>query len=228
MTTDARGHTTWAGSEHPSRASLLAFGLSINDPINVANATARATKLTELATAGVTPSTSAPLFFFMADTGQLVQTTDGTTFAILVASTGPTAWVPALTASGGGVSLGSGSTATGVYSKTGEWVDAYFSIQFGTSGVTVGTGTYRISVPVTIHADLASVTDGTIPLGQVRLRDASTGTERIYEAITRSDDANTFELRAIDANDNSAVTNAAPWTWGISDRLRGVLHYRAA
>lgn len=83
MATDARGHTVPAATDAPKRADILALGLSINDPIVVANTTARAQALTDLAAESIVPSSASPLFFFRVDAGigrQLEYTTDGTTF----------------------------------------------------------------------------------------------------------------------------------------------------
>lgn len=83
MATDLRGHTVPAGNEAPARASLTALALSVRDPIPVANATARAQAITDLAAVGVTASTANPIFFFRGDAppgARLEETTDGTTF----------------------------------------------------------------------------------------------------------------------------------------------------
>lgn len=83
-TTDVRGHSVPLSTEHPSRSTwVLAPLLTVRDPIPVADTTARATKVTDLASAGITPSTSNPIFFFRADAGtglELEYTTDGSTW----------------------------------------------------------------------------------------------------------------------------------------------------
>jgi hypothetical protein len=72
---------------------------------------------------------------------------------ILLASelNAPMAWTsytPALTSSGTQPVLGTASVATGKYVQINKFVYGYFNIQFGTSGITAGTGTYFISLPV--------------------------------------------------------------------------------
>lgn len=85
-TTDARGHTVPTAAEQPSRkAWVLDPILSVNDPIEVANTTARAAKIVELAalTPPIVASAAAPLFFWRADApagAQLEVTTDGSVF----------------------------------------------------------------------------------------------------------------------------------------------------
>lgn len=86
MTTDVRGHTVPAANDHPSRAALIALALSVKDPIVVASASARATKVADLAAAGVTASAANPIFFWRQDAGaglELEATTDGVTFRTL-------------------------------------------------------------------------------------------------------------------------------------------------
>lgn len=92
MATDIRGHTVPTGTGHPARADVLNLGLSVRDPIPVANATARAALITNLASAGITPSTSNPVYTFRADAAaglQLEVTTDGTTWRTITASSSP-------------------------------------------------------------------------------------------------------------------------------------------
>lgn len=101
MATDARGHTTPAGDDAPKRSDVLDLSLSIRDPIPVANTTARAAKIVELAalTPAITPSSSNPILFFRADAGdglELEYTTDGSTFHTVPA----TPMVPSRTARG--------------------------------------------------------------------------------------------------------------------------------
>lgn len=80
---DARGHYNLGAA--PAFAQFQQLSLSINDPIGVANATARAMKLAELAalTPPIIPSAAAPLWFWRTDAApgfQLESTTDGVTF----------------------------------------------------------------------------------------------------------------------------------------------------
>jgi hypothetical protein len=83
MATDVREHTAPAGGEQPHRRAINDLSLSIKDPIPVANTTARAQKLVDLAGEGITPSAANPVFFFRADAGagrQLEFTINGTDF----------------------------------------------------------------------------------------------------------------------------------------------------
>lgn len=59
------------------------------------------------------------------------------------------AWTPALTASTTNPTLGSGSSAVGRYVQNGTTVIGWAHIAFGSSGTNAGSGTYRVSLPVT-------------------------------------------------------------------------------
>jgi hypothetical protein len=59
-----------------------------------------------------------------------------------------TSYTPALTSSGTQPVLGTGSVATGKYVQINKFVYGYFNLQFGTAGITAGTGNYFISLPV--------------------------------------------------------------------------------
>lgn len=72
-----------------------------------------------------------------------------------------TSWTPTLTATTTNPTLGTGGTVQeGYYMQLGKLVIAWYSIQFGTTGLNVGSGEYRLSLPV------AAVTTGTtVPMG---------------------------------------------------------------
>jgi hypothetical protein len=85
MTTDARGKTVPAATDHPARAAILNLSLSIRDAIPVASAAARTTALATLAALSPTivPSSSNPFYFDQADQPpglNLLRTTDGVAF----------------------------------------------------------------------------------------------------------------------------------------------------
>lgn len=114
MATDPRGHTVPAGDEPPARSAILDLSLSIRDPKPVANTTARAQHISDLAGAGITPSTSNPVFVFRADApagAQLEYTTDasGTTWHTVPATPLTAMRMAAGTASG---SMASQATIT--------------------------------------------------------------------------------------------------------------------
>jgi hypothetical protein len=83
-----------------------------------------------------------------------------------IARYGSTAsWTPALTGSAGNPTLGSGSTQSGLYRRSGRIIDfATAFIAFGSSGTAVGSGDYRFSLPVTASAAMVGQPIGTIYL----------------------------------------------------------------
>lgn len=78
MASNARRHIVPAPGEPPRRRAFDDLSLSINDVIPVANATARAQLVADLAAAGAPVSTTRPLYVHRADTGVTERTTNGT------------------------------------------------------------------------------------------------------------------------------------------------------
>lgn len=141
----------------------------------------------------------------------------------LVTQTG-NAWntyTPTLTASSSNPTLGTGNAVAGEwrYVDNGDWVMAQGKIVFGTSGVAVGSGTYRVSLPVTagtINASGSSLDCA----GQARLLDSSSGNTIIGEFHVADGLAyGTIEFTNLTAGAASSATNALPWTWAASDEI---------
>jgi hypothetical protein len=133
-------------------------------------------------------------------------------------------WTPALTASTTNPTLGSGSTATGRYTRINKLVVATFTIVFGSSP-NAGSGTYRISLPITAQGtqQYYENTEGTM-----LIRDNSTQFQ--YQATFYNNTTTTIEM-AYSATYGGAlvnVSNANPWTWAASDSLSGLIIYEAA
>lgn len=147
MATDARGHTVPAAADHPQRQNLLDMALSVNDPVMVADTTARTSVASALA---ASISASRPLIVYRADAARYESTIDGTNWLVVASATDWTAWVPAITASTTNPTLGTGSSVGGNYQylQTLKTVIATANVTFGTSGVAVGSGRYAISLPV--------------------------------------------------------------------------------
>lgn len=62
---------------------------------------------------------------------------------------GWTTYTPALTSTGTTPNLGTNGTTRGVYAQIGKIVHANINVKFGSTSASVGTGNYRISLPVT-------------------------------------------------------------------------------
>jgi hypothetical protein len=60
-----------------------------------------------------------------------------------------TSYTPVLTASVTNPTLGTGSAQVGSYARIQNLIIYRFFIRFGTSGISVGSGSYRVSLPVT-------------------------------------------------------------------------------
>jgi hypothetical protein len=132
-----------------------------------------------------------------------------------------TAWTPALTASSSNPTLGSGSNAQGRYFKTGKFVHAYGSINFGSSGVAAGSGVYWISTPVTMRT---SVNADMNQIGMAYLFDSSASALRVVNLRYTT----TTTVTMLNISTNADVTNAVPWTWAASDALIFQMTFEAA
>lgn len=132
---------------------------------------------------------------------------------------GPATYIPALTGTTTNPTLGVASTATGSYSRQLRRVDGEARITFGTSGVSAGSGSYRISLPIsadaTYHAASGVFGVGS-PLGIGQLKDASGSTSTFRNCTLWLATLDTVQL-FIDAS--NAVSNTVPWTWAASDVL---------
>lgn len=128
-----------------------------------------------------------------------------------------TGYTPALTASTTNPTLGTSPTDSGRYSQIGKNVTGWVYIIFGATGMAPGSGAYYVSVPV------PNLNAGGYPIGGVFLYDNSTGTTRV--GVATCEPANKLTLRL---DNGGLVTNAAPWTWNDSDRIRVSFTYEAA
>lgn len=137
------------------------------------------------------------------------------------------AWTPALTASVSNPTLGSGSAATGHYTRIGKTILARGSIQFGTSGTAAGSGTYYVSLPVT--ADDAAATTFVLG-GNIRLSQSAGGALRVWANPLLVAGGTKFQIRWVATPAGSAesdATHAVPWAWTASDRIEFFVQYES-
>lgn len=80
MAIDVRKHESPVEGEQPRWEAIRELSLSTRDPIPVANATERAQLATALAAAGITVSTSNPLYIYRSDLGVEEVSTNGSTW----------------------------------------------------------------------------------------------------------------------------------------------------
>lgn len=142
---------------------------------------------------------------------------DGVTGALLQNPGSWTSYTPVLTASTTNPSIGDG-TVIGKYCQLGKIVFAHIRIFFGSSGVSAGTGTYYISLPV-------NCLQSNIGIGFADLADANTGARSI--GFCKPADATKFMID-YDGGNYLGVQNASPWTWAATDGIWAVLTYEAA
>lgn len=131
-----------------------------------------------------------------------------------------TAFTPTLTAVTTNPTLGTGGTATGRYNQIGKLVEAHTIIVFGSASVGAGSGSYRVALPVSAHAN------ATI-LGTGMLFDSSAVQMKHITAIFQSSTTATLYLGDAAAGVYE-VTHANPWTWAANDQIWIKFSYEAA
>lgn len=137
-----------------------------------------------------------------------------------------TSYTPALTSSGTQPVLGTGSVASGKYVQINKFVYGYFNLAFGTSGITVGTGTYLISLPVPAARTTGLFWEYNVGTGTVG--DASLGND--YMVKFNFNNASTLVMYYWTAFNSqlAAVGAASPMAMAVSDRFSGFFCYEAA
>lgn len=136
-----------------------------------------------------------------------------------------TAYTPALASDDVQPVLGTGSVVTGRYLAAGKLVICMGHIKFGTSGVTVGTGNYRVSLPVQ-----AAMANDPIN-GRVMCIDASVSATFHVGQMRLWYGGSAFWIQysnAYPSGGNVAVTSTQPWAWAGSDSFSWSCIYEAA
>ena len=126
-------------------------------------------------------------------------------------------YTPTLTASTTNPTLGSGSTATGRYARINKTVFYYAEFAFGT-GANAGSGSYRVSLPITALNALNVVGSGW-------LYDSSAN--RLETCVVRLG-ATTYAWLYATATNTYQTQNAQPWTWAQGDAINFFIVYEAA
>lgn len=122
-----------------------------------------------------------------------------------------TSYTPTLTASTTNPTLGSGSTQAGAYTRIGRIIIGRARIQFGTSGVAVGSGTYRISIPV------APISAGEVIVGTGRFYDISA--DDLWVLSAHIEGAGSYVVMSFTSTGTYVVGSAAPVVPAASDIL---------
>jgi hypothetical protein len=129
-------------------------------------------------------------------------------------------WQPELTAITINPTLGTGGIRTSHIWLSGNKVDIWFLIQFGTAGANAGTGTYYVPLPAA-YPLMAGIPANT-PAGRVHQHRASPDTTWVADMIIGS----TTLAYMVDQAPGGGYTNHAyPWAWTINDKLLGHISY---
>jgi len=132
-------------------------------------------------------------------------------------------YVPTLTASVTSPTLGTGSVQEGFFIRTGNKIDCWGRIGFGTSGVDAGSGTYIVSLPVAA-TDLTAATGFNLGqiVGSCSIRDDSGGLggNLVGSAQLRTASALSFNISA------NRIGHDVPG-WAASDFLGWAVAYIA-
>jgi hypothetical protein len=140
-----------------------------------------------------------------------------------ITTVGPwTAYTPQLLAVTTNPTLGSGALQSGRYTQLGKLVVAEFTVQFGSTGLNVGSGNYSISLPVN-----SKNTTNDEGAGQGWMFDASANRVvlcffRMFSSNSKADIYYTSTAIPFQAS------NSAPWVWATTDFVQGQLMYEAA
>ena len=147
-------------------------------------------------------------------------TTSGQVLTAATLNTIGAAWetyTPTLTASTTNPTLGTGSSASGKYGRVNKIVCGQGQINFGSSGVSAGSGFYFVSLPITALAS------GQV-IGQFQFYDSSSGNVYLGTVIS---DTTTRGIMYYGAP-STVVTNSTPFTWAANDFIRYTFQYEAA
>lgn len=125
-------------------------------------------------------------------------------------------YTPVLTANPTNPTLGTGSSATGSWTRFGRTVIGSARIAFGTGGgAAAGSGIYRITLPTTRQR--TSPYDLNTPCGSGTMLD-NTGFDRRI-VIPHLDSVTDTSVVLLYEAAVGVVTNAAPWTWAAGDHI---------
>lgn len=124
-----------------------------------------------------------------------------------------TSYTPTWTATTTNPTIGNG-TLHGFYVAAGKLILGRFVLIFG-STTTVGSGSYRFTLPVTA-LDPGQI----LPIGTVDTQDSSTGDHTTLYALMLT--TTTFSINS------PVVKHNSPYAWGTGDHISGTFYYEAA
>ena len=165
------------------------------------------------------PSPNDGMVIYETDTGVARMWKTSTGFWEPIWQATATSYTPTLTAATTNPTLGTGSSVSSRYVRSGGRLVSYWGqVQFGTSGVNAGSGQYFISLPFT------AASGGGFPgIGGCLVRDNSAADLRNGVSYI-SPSSTTLSLVASD----STVSSTFPWAWAASDYLAWWITYEVA
>lgn len=136
-----------------------------------------------------------------------------------------TAWVPTISASGGGAPAIGNGTMVARYQQTGKTVDCFFKITLGTT-TNFGTGILQFSLPVTAHASWVAPAF----IGTAHFENTGVAPYGGWVSLASSTQ---FQFAAHDtAGDGLIVyvsgSGGIPFGFGNGDIVEGTFRYEAA
>ena len=158
----------------------------------------------------------------------LTLTVSGVTFGDATPAAPDTAWTAygaTLTATTTNPVLGTGGGITGRYQRFGRLIIGSVDWKFGTSGITIGSGTYRISLPV-LPITPPWGTEASVASGYIRDLSAAVSTSRL--PVVGWQVAGLQLLEMAEGYGKNLVTEAIPYTWAITDEGHLDFNYEAA
>lgn len=128
------------------------------------------------------------------------------------------AYTPTLTGAGGNPVLGTAADSSGSWWQLGPLVFFKFSIQFGTSGASFGSGQWRIALPP-VPVLLGALPKMSLGAGRVIDNNVATDLGSAIIELEMLDGDPTKLIMAVE--EGVSVTPTVPFTFQVSDRLFG-------
>lgn len=138
-----------------------------------------------------------------------------------------TSYTPDLSAVTTPPTMGTGSSVSGKYARIGDLVYGSAIFNFGSTGVSAGSGNYLLKLPVTAAAPLS----GGSPMGRARISDNSASSQGYLDVCVHPSFLDYAFIRyqaSWPTGTLNSVTNSAPWTWAASDVIEMWFCYEAA
>ena len=130
---------------------------------------------------------------------------------------GWTTYTPALSSSGGGLSIGNGSV-TGEYQRRGDLVFVTFVLTVG-STTNLGAGALFVGAPLNAHANALAQNAGVAHLLDTGVKD--------WAGVLKWEDATKWSIPAASSGVVTPASNL-PFAFTTGDKIRGACWYRPA